>query len=109
MMVPASHMTEANKLVRLWVHEVYRVFYDRLFENIASAPAQGPVDDDMRSLFFGDYMVPGADPRIYDEVQDLEKLRETMEEYLSDYNQLSKTPMSLVMFRFAIEHVSRLS
>ena len=32
-----------------------------------------------------------------------------VEEYLSEYNQLSKTPMSLVMFRFAIEHVSRVS
>ncbi|EGD83038.1 dynein heavy chain 2 [Salpingoeca rosetta] len=137
MMVPPASMTEPNKLVRLWVHEVYRVFYDRLvddsdrallfeavkrvtkeqfkadfktlFAHLASDPQQGPVDDDMRSLFFGDYMQPGADPRIYDEVQDLDALRETMEEYLSDYNQLSKTPMSLVMFRFAIEHVSRLA
>lgn len=32
-----------------------------------------------------------------------------MEFYLSDYNSLSKTPMSLVLFRYAIEHVSRIS
>ena len=29
--------------------------------------------------------------------------------YLDDYNQMSKAPMSLVMFKFAIEHVSRVS
>ncbi|EDQ84751.1 uncharacterized protein MONBRDRAFT_39136 [Monosiga brevicollis MX1] len=137
MLVPASHLTESNKLVRLWVHEVYRVFYDRLvddddraylfgvvrdvtkehfkvdsqtlFSHLVSDQAVGLQDDDLRSLFFGDFMEPGADPRVYDEVQDMDRLRETMEEYLTEYNQLSKTPMSLVMFRFAIEHVSRLA
>ena len=29
--------------------------------------------------------------------------------YLDDYNQMSKVPMKLVMFKFAIEHVSRIS
>lgn len=137
MVVPPSVMTEPIILMRLWVHEIYRVFYDRLvddsdrhllfeavkavtkntfktdfnslFQHLASNQQQGVIDDDMRSLFFGDYMIPAADPRIYDEIQDMDALREVMEEYLNDYNQLSKTPMSLVMFRFAIEHVSRLS
>jgi dynein heavy chain len=119
------------------VHEVYRVFYDRLtdkgdrdtfFELIGNVTkdflkndmnklfvhliSEGETelsDDNLRSLFFGDFMVPGADPAKYDEIQDMEKLQKTMEEYLDDYNQISKTPMSLVMFRFAIEHVSRVA
>jgi dynein heavy chain len=137
MLVPSTHLPEQDKVVRLWVHEVYRVFYDRLvddedraflfgavervtqdqfnintkslFGHLITDEAKGLQDDDMRSLFFGDYMEPGAEPRVYNEVKDLDLLRETMEEYLSEYNQLSKTPMSLVMFRFAIEHVSRLA
>ncbi len=40
LLTPSSHMSEGDKLIRLWVHEVYRVFYDRL------------VDDDDRLSFF---------------------------------------------------------
>ncbi len=63
----------------------------------------------MHSLIFGDYMVPGADPKLYEEVKDLAALVPTIEEYLSDYNAESKTPMKLVMFLDAIEHVSKIS
>ncbi|XP_062507706.1 dynein axonemal heavy chain 3-like [Corticium candelabrum] len=135
LLVPASAMTENDKLIRLWVHEVYRVFYDRLiddldrrafFEMIKETLQQmfkmnidrlfqhlrsdGAIcDDDMRSLFFGNYINPTVDQKVYDEVTDLTKLTEVMEYYLDEYNQVSKTPMSLVMFRFAIEHISRIS
>ncbi|TRY89707.1 hypothetical protein DNTS_033848, partial [Danionella cerebrum] len=33
MLCPAAHMQESDKLTRLWIHEVYRVFYDRLIDN----------------------------------------------------------------------------
>ena len=39
--------------------------------------------------------VPGADPRIYEEVSDMSQLQPTIEEYLNDYNAESKQPMPL--------------
>ena len=33
LLVPKTNMTEGDKLIRLWVHEVYRVFYDRLIDD----------------------------------------------------------------------------
>lgn len=30
LLVPPTHLKETEKLVRLWIHESYRVFYDRL-------------------------------------------------------------------------------
>ena len=33
LLVPKTHMTEGDKLIRLWIHEVYRVFYDRLVDD----------------------------------------------------------------------------
>ena len=32
LLLPAVRMTENDKLIRLWIHEIYRVFYDRLIE-----------------------------------------------------------------------------
>ncbi|XP_055958183.1 dynein axonemal heavy chain 3 [Patella vulgata] len=126
----------AHKISRIWVHEVYRVFYDRLvddkdrnnfykmikscveahfkdkfnalFSHLAEA-GKVVTDDNLRSLQFGDFMGKKADEKIYDEILDIEELRETMERYLEDYNVMTKAPMDLVMFRFAIEHVSRIS
>ena len=60
------------------------------------------------SLFFGDYGKPDSDTKAYDEITDLKQLMGAMEYYLEEFNNVSKTPMSLVMFKFAIEHISRI-
>ena len=46
--------------------------------------------------------------KVYNEITDQAGLKTLMDGYLEEYNQISTAPMSLVMFRFAIEHISRL-
>ena len=60
-------------------------------------------------IIFCDFLIPGADPRVYEEVDDTSTLQPLIEEYLSEYNSESKQPMHLVMFMDAIEHVARVS
>ncbi|XP_032391908.1 dynein heavy chain 3, axonemal isoform X1 [Etheostoma spectabile] len=134
LLAPHTHMQDEKKLIRLWIHEIYRVFYDRLIDNedretffgivkertsnffklnvekLLShlSPDGNVVDESIRSLLFGDYGKPDSDVKAYDEITDLCALQEVMEFYLNEYNNCSKAPMSLVMFKFAIEHVSRI-
>ncbi|XP_047529766.1 dynein axonemal heavy chain 3 [Vanessa atalanta] len=136
LLVPASHLKDAPKLVLLWVHEIYRVFYDRLvddsdrvklFDIVYKAVYAhyrvhmdqvlgdlGYVPDGEKcsnkhaaNIFFGNYMEPDADPKIYDQVTDLDDMAVKMEYYLEEYNVVSSSPMSLVMFRYALDHISR--
>ncbi|XP_018322727.1 dynein heavy chain 3, axonemal isoform X2 [Agrilus planipennis] len=136
LLVPPARMTEGDKLVKLWIHETYRVFHDRLIDDgdrstlfqivqkscydnlrqhmhkiLENLIPEGEelAPSHVRNLFFGNYMEPESDKKVYDEVMDLEKLIENMDYYLYEYNMISRSPMNLVMFKFAIEHVSRVS
>ncbi|KAJ3328189.1 Dynein heavy chain 7, axonemal [Blyttiomyces sp. JEL0837] len=137
LLATADKFTEPAKMIRLWCHEAYRVFYDRLvddsdrewfftmaqdictrhfgtkfidvFKHLDTNKDGKIEDDDMRSLMFGDYMFPDAAVKVYDEVMDVGHASEVIKQQLDEYNQVSKSPMNLVIFRFAIEHVSRVS
>uniref|UniRef100_A0A672TR52 Dynein axonemal heavy chain 3 n=1 Tax=Strigops habroptila TaxID=2489341 RepID=A0A672TR52_STRHB len=121
LLCPHTHL-QVNKLIRLWIHEVYRVFYDRLvddedrkvFFQMVQETTTNSFKQDFNKvfvgdiLFFGDYSDLDTDVKVYDEITDLEKLTTVIEYYLEEYNNISKAPMSLVMFKFAIEHISRI-
>eukprot|EP00644_Phytophthora_capsici_P000329 jgi/Phyca11/5088/fgenesh1_pm.PHYCAscaffold_4_\ len=90
--------------------------FDKVFASLKRGN-EGPVSAvDMRNLFFGDYIDPDASPRLYKEVDvrldtdfdGIAQLIQCLDGYLTEYNGISRKPMNLVMFLFAIEHLSRI-
>ena len=68
--------------------------FNKLFEHLATE--QQVTDDNIRSLMFGDYMAGKDEQKSYDEVQDLDTLREVMETIkLQTYSALLSSALSL--------------
>ena len=138
-MVDKNKCTTVDTVIRLWAHEVMRVFGDRLINDVdrmwmleavkdtVRAPfsasfdttfrhldidGDGKVDklDEIRGLLFGDLLVGyGISERPYEEIQDIDKCIECCNEALDQYNLMTDKPMNLVLFRFAVEHLIRIS
>ncbi|XP_030837708.1 dynein heavy chain 2, axonemal [Strongylocentrotus purpuratus] len=116
------HDTKGS-ITRLWIHECFRVYSDRLvndqdiegFVNIISEKLGTLFDQTFHNIcpnkqppIFGEYM-SNLEVPIYEDLQEFPTVKRFMEDALDDYN---ATPgvvsMDLVLFRDAIEHVSRI-
>nr|XP_042905569.1 dynein axonemal heavy chain 7 isoform X2 [Parasteatoda tepidariorum] len=137
-LIKKESLEKKKILTRLWVHEVYRVFYDRLtdkedcdwlfqqtretmeiqfkenfnslFKHLCSSADWKVCDDDMRNLMFGTFMQyeePVSDRR-YNEVTSVEDFQTVANKCLEEYNSISKSPMNMVIFRYVLEHLSRI-
>ena len=121
---PANFDT-AEKFCYLWLHESERVYGDRIvdsvglvkFKDIMSAQAKKAFPQFNASKFYlaqgGDPLVfchfaQGSDDMIYDQVIDLDDIRNTLESALSEYNEINAV-MDLVLFNDALCHVARIT
>ncbi|KXJ11002.1 Dynein heavy chain 1, axonemal [Exaiptasia diaphana] len=88
LMAPADKLTEKADLLRLWYHENCRVFQDRLvneddckwFSELMKEKIekgfQIKIDDVINEspMIYGDFMLPNADVKVYNEVSDYNKV-----------------------------------
>lgn len=133
--VPPQALCETNKLIRLWIHETYRTFHDRLIDtndrNLLLELMAVATKDNFRvdldevmadlmlvndgdqsnstelisNIIYGSFM--DTEQRIYDEIIDLTEMELIVKAYLNEYNGESKSPMNLIFFKNALEHLSR--
>ena len=122
-LAPASRVTDMSSLSRLWIHECYRIFHDRLVEEGDRKWFQELMATNLKANFkldfhqviprlpvvYADFMETEIDDRKYEELVDLDKSRKMLQDYLSTYNHTAKKQMDLVIFTYVLEHVSRIS
>uniref|UniRef100_A0A671XQT1 Dynein axonemal heavy chain 2 n=1 Tax=Sparus aurata TaxID=8175 RepID=A0A671XQT1_SPAAU len=115
---PLYHDTKTS-LTRLWIHECFRVFSDRLVDHSDMEAFVALLGEKLGSLFgltfhsicpnkqppiFGDFL---SEFSVYKDLQDMKALKEFMETQLEDYNMTpGVVPMNLLLFRDAIEHIT---
>ncbi|XP_062072422.1 dynein axonemal heavy chain 2 isoform X1 [Lepus europaeus] len=114
------HDTKAS-ITRLWIHECFRVFSDRLVDVTDMEAFVAILSDKLGSFFdltfhnlcpnkrppiFGDFL---KEPKVYEDLTDLTVLKTAIENALNEYNlSPAVVPMQLVLFREAIEHITRI-
>ncbi|XP_076108254.1 dynein axonemal heavy chain 10-like isoform X2 [Mytilus galloprovincialis] len=108
--------------VRVWRNECSRVICDRLINEEDKTHVTGlikalleenykpHVELAMRDpCLFGDYRtaMEDSEPRLYEDIQDYDAAKALFQEILEEYNE-SNTPMNLVLFDDALEHLTRI-
>ena len=112
-----------QSMIRLWIHESFRVFSDRFHDSNDMEAFRGIIGDKLGAIFdtsfnaicpnkvspiFGDF-IRGEPGGIYEDITDINQLKTYMETALEDYNmEPGVIAMDLVLFRDAMEHVCRI-
>uniref|UniRef100_A0A4W3IMR6 Dynein axonemal heavy chain 1 n=1 Tax=Callorhinchus milii TaxID=7868 RepID=A0A4W3IMR6_CALMI len=122
LMADSSKTQDKLLLLRLWYHENCRVFRDRLvseadrlwFDELLKSKMTefGTTFAEVAPelpILYGDFMIVGADNRVYEYIEDKGKMMQTIQEYMEDFNQTSVTKMKLVLFMDAVQHICRIS
>eukprot|EP00924_Labyrinthula_sp_SR-Ha-C_P001265 maker-scaffold_7-snap-gene-19.73-mRNA-1 protein AED:0.01 eAED:0.01 QI:0/0/0/1/1/1/2/0/4142 len=118
-------LTSESLLIRIWCHEVTRVFGDRLIndddrnwfdsrilEEIGRTMKLGvaelaQIQGDQATIIYCDFLNPTGD-KVYEQACNIEGLVPLVEEYLLEYNSECHQPMPLVIFFDAIMYITRI-
>ncbi|XP_050408300.1 dynein axonemal heavy chain 10 [Patella vulgata] len=111
-----------DQFLRLWRNECLRVIGDRLIneqdKEIVNKAIKGLLEENFKTSvdyitrdpsLFGDYRtaLEESEPRLYEDIQDYDASKALFQEILEEYNE-SHTPMKLVLFDDALEHLTRI-
>ena len=104
----------SSSTIKTCVKDIFKENFDAVFEHLANggvSDGNGRVsEEDLRSLMFGDFMHPDldTDDRFYEEVKLIDSMNGVVEQCLDEYNNTHKNKMNLVIFRYVLEHLSRI-
>ncbi|CAF3483983.1 unnamed protein product [Rotaria sp. Silwood1] len=98
--------------VKICVKDIFKESFDAVFEHLANSGKGGGkvTEEDIRSLLFGDFLRPDleVEERFYEEVKVIDTMYSIVEKAVEEYNSTHKTKMNLVVFRYVLEHLSRI-
>ncbi|XP_031338901.1 dynein heavy chain 2, axonemal-like isoform X2 [Photinus pyralis] len=116
-----DYQNTKNTILRLWIHESFRVFFDRLIDDKDREWFFAQINDQLGAHFdqtlhslctnkaipiFGGFINPFG---IYEDLLDYSILRNYIETQMGEYNvSPGVIRMDLVLFRDAIEHICRI-
>lgn len=125
---------DPKKVLRLWVHEISRVFSDRLtstqdqsalFEKMRSVSRQ-TLREDLIATLRSNYGTMAGEPSIMQNgilftdinagngplveipLNERDSLQQHLRKVLEDYNAFSKKPLAIVLFDSAVTHLTRI-
>ncbi|KAJ3091962.1 Dynein heavy chain 2, axonemal [Quaeritorhiza haematococci] len=114
-----------DSLTKLWLHETYRVFHDRLvgkedqeyFTKLMNDKLITHFNSSIKQLtgdktlpLFGDFMDENTENPTYEELADVGKVKKFIEEKQQEYNSEPGFIQShLVLFRDAVDHICRIA
>ncbi|XP_058416307.1 dynein axonemal heavy chain 1 isoform X1 [Diceros bicornis minor] len=122
LMANPAKVEDKVQLLRLWYHESCRVFRDRLVNQEDCSWFDKLLESHMEQwmvafnevcpfqpILYGDFMSPGSDVKSYELITSEKKMRQVIEDYVEDYNQINTAKLKLVLFMDAMSHICRIS
>ena len=123
-MVRPVSVQNPDVLSKLWVHEVCRVFQDRLIndedrdwfveqvmDNLSRNFKNSLEKDELfgeEKVMFSDVLKLDAPIRLFEEIKQKDKLLKQLNNSLEEYNYSSSNKMDLVFFEDAVLHIIRI-